>query len=119
MKNHESLKDRFERKVADAKRSVKRAKEKIYIFWMDNKTEIVQLAPYVVAVAVPTIGLVKKHVANKKTEDLMENHIYDRSAGHYWMLKRQPKQHEWAIIDQRRSNGESYYDILSSMNLLK
>lgn len=45
--------------------------------------------------------------------------IYDRSAMHYWTLKRNPTNEEWATVEARRKAGEKLGDILREMKLLK
>lgn len=116
---YEPNKSFIRRKIDDFKHEVELAKYRISIFWNKNKEDIIRLAPYVVAIGIPTINMIRKHIVNAKQENLMTRHIYDRSAGHYWMLRKKPTQAQWSIIDQRKAQGESLYVILSDMNLLK
>lgn len=60
----------------------------------------------------------KRHVVNEE-KALKERYIYDRSTGHYYELKRQPKSREWLMIEQRKKNGETLGMILNDMRLLK
>ena len=107
------------RKIDDLKHEVEVVKYKASMFWKRNKEDIIRLAPYVVAIGIPTVNAVRKYVITAKQESLMTRHIYDRSAGHYWILRKKPTQAQWSIIDQRKAQGESLYVILSDMNLLK
>lgn len=60
----------------------------------------------------------KKNTVNEE-KALKERYIYDRSAGHYFELKRKLKSSEWLQIEQRKNNGESLGYILADMRLLK
>lgn len=77
----------------------------------------------ILTVAVPmTVDLVKTAVKRKNCNDekkLKDNYIYDRSKGHYYELKRKPTSRQWAIIDDRRDQGERLSDILDDLHLLK
>lgn len=57
-----------------------------------------------------------RHRENKMKH---QNYCYDRSLGHYWELRRDPSNAEWTEINTRKKNGESLFDILKSMRLLK
>ena len=48
-----------------------------------------------------------------------ELHVYDRSLGMYFPLKRKMTPRECMDFEQRKKRGESTGDILRSMNLLK
>ena len=48
-----------------------------------------------------------------------ETHIYDRSLGMYFTLKRKMTPREQMEFDRRKRRGESTGDILQSMRLLK
>jgi len=83
--------------------------------WCINHKEIIAIAtPIVIA------GLKKTNrLRNEREEERHRNQtIYDRSEGHYWNLRRSPTQAEWGEINYRHRQGEPYYSILISMNLL-
>lgn len=66
-------------------------------------------------------GIAKAEARKAETKEIRqrrEKSIYDRSLGHYYDLNRKPKPKEWAEIDQRKENGESYGSILRDMNLI-
>ena len=48
-----------------------------------------------------------------------EHHVYDRSLGMYFPLKRKMTPRECMDFERRKKRGESTGDILRSMNLLK
>ena len=48
-----------------------------------------------------------------------EHHVYDRSLGMYFPLKRKMSPRECMDFEQRKKRGECTGDILRSMNLLK
>lgn len=48
-----------------------------------------------------------------------EHHVYDRSLGMYFPLKRKMSPRECMDFEQRKKRGETTGDILRSMNLLK
>ena len=48
-----------------------------------------------------------------------ETHVYDRSLGFYYTLKRPMRGNEAIEFSQRKKRGETTGDILRSMNLLK
>ena len=56
--------------------------------------------------------------ARKSDKELKDKYIYDRSAGHYWKLRKKPSQNQWAEIDRRKKGGEGLYSILDDMRLL-
>lgn len=109
----------------ELKAKTKRAVGQVGNWLYNNKDEIVAVAGVGVAVAGAASGLLRavnnssfgtrraKEASKKKTD------VYDHSAGHYWELRREPSNREWAIVEERRRNGERYVDILEDMNLLK
>ena len=113
------------------KDNVQTAKDKIYNtyqnvkvkakrFYEENKEIII---PAMIPVVIGTTkaiakGLVRNNRVQEEKE-LKENYIYDRSAGHYWPLRRKLKTSEWIEIDTRRCSGERLYDILASMRVLR
>jgi hypothetical protein len=84
-----------------------------------HKSEIISLTPILISGTIEIVKIVSKNRNIGAERYLKENYIYDRSAGHYYELKRQPKSSEWTMIDHRKSNGELLGDILKDMNLLR
>jgi len=60
-----------------------------------------------------------RNVNLRKEKDVKELYCYDRSLGHYWVLRRELTNREWIEIDQRKKNGERLADILSELKVLK
>lgn len=88
--------------------------------WLkEHRTELAAAAPIVFGVTAKSINTVAKHQRLKKTQDLKDLYCYDRSLGHYWKLKRKLTNKEWAIIAQRKKNGERLADILADLKVLK
>ena len=88
-------------------------------FCSRHKEAIVVFGPVVIGTGAEIFKVIMKKHNNDVERDLKEKYIYDRSAGHYYELRRKPKQSEWRMIDARRNAGESYGEILYSMGLLK
>lgn len=88
--------------------------------WVKRNKEIVIVVTPVLLKGVFSItkDISRKERINEE-KDLKERWVYDRSAGHYYELRRKVKSQEWVIIDERRRNGESLGSILASMRLLK
>ena len=76
----------------------------------------------VLMVTIPAIGIGGRFIAKRSNlnqeRQLKDKYIYDRSAGHYWKLRKKPTQNQWAEIDRRKANGERLSDILMSMRLM-
>lgn len=109
-----TLKDNIKNRTEHLKQE---AKKKLLDLecWCINHKEIIAIAtPIVIA------GLKKTNkLRNEREEERHRNQtIYDRSEGHYWNLRRSPTQSEWGEINYRHRQGEPYYSILISMNLL-
>lgn len=62
---------------------------------------------------------VNKHMNVKKEQKLKDLYCYDRSAGHYWRLRRKLTNSEWVEIDRRMNNGERLGIILEELKVLK
>lgn len=85
----------------------------------DHKEAIIVFGPVIMGGIVEIAKISsKRHTVNEE-KALKERYVYDRSAGHYFELKRQPKSSEWLQIEQRKTNGETLGAILSDMRLLK
>lgn len=97
------------------------AKEKLNIAveWSkDHKEMIAVFGPVVIGGAIEILKIAtKRHTVNEE-KALKERFVYDRSNGHYYELKRQPKSSEWMQIEQRKQNGETLGWILNDMRLL-
>lgn len=115
MEENKTLKEWFEEKSEKAKR-----KALAVIDWgKDHKETIIVFGPVIVGSVIEIIKITsKRHTVNEE-KALKERYIYDRSLGHYYEMKRQPKRSEWLQIDQRKQNGETLGEILNDMKLLK
>lgn len=94
-------------------------KDKTVEFIEEHRDTIVVLAPVIFTCVTTGIRMVSRHVALAKTKDLKDLYCYDRSAGHYWPLRRKLTTREWIEIDSRRENGERLKDILLDLKVLK
>lgn len=43
---------------------------------------------------------------------------YDRRSGHRWQLRRKLTNHDRAVIDRRRKQGDDMYDILNDLGVI-
>lgn len=84
-----------------------------------NKDLVMFMAPIIISGTATLIKVIGRNVNLHKEQNLKELYCYDRSAGHYWELRRKLTRSEWVEIDRRRMNGERYADILSDMKVLK
>lgn len=85
----------------------------------EHKETVIVFGPVILGGIIEIIKISnKRHVVNEE-KALKERYIYDRSTGHYYELKRQPKSREWLMIEQRKRNGETLGWILNDMRLLK
>lgn len=85
----------------------------------DHKETMAIFGPVFIGSFIEIIKIVSKHHTVNEEKALKERYIYDRSLGHYYEMKRQPKRSEWLQIDQRKQNGETLGEILNDMKLLK
>lgn len=106
-------------KLTDVKVSAKKKMVAARDWCVDHQEATIAI----ITVAIPmTVDLLKTAVKRKNCYDqrkLKDNYIYDRSRGHYYELKRKPTSRQWAIIDDRRDQGERLSDILDDLHLLK
>ncbi len=93
-------------KKAERREKLNRKIEDVKGWFRNNKDMILILGPAVIGAAAFGWGLGKMA-------------SYDRSLGHYWALRRELTNREWAEIDQRKKSGERLADILSEMKVLK
>lgn len=115
MDETKTLKD----KIADAKISAKWKIDDFKIWCSNHRSEIVVFGPIIISSTVEIAKiLTKRHNVNEEKR-LKDNYIYDRSAGHYFELKRKLKSSEWLMIEQRKKEGESLGEILQAMKVLK
>lgn len=85
----------------------------------DHKEAIIVFGPMIMGGIIEIAKIsTKRHTVNEE-KALKERYVYDRSAGHYFELKRQPKSSEWLQIEQRKMNGETLGTILNDMGILK
>ena len=110
-----------ESKRKEFKENVKRKFSNAVNFVSDHKEEIMILTPIIIAgitgVTKVSKGMIRNHNLNKE-QDLKELYCYDRSLGHYWKLRKPLSNNDWMTINNRKKNGETLADILSSMNVL-
>lgn len=110
-----------ESKRREFKENVKRKFSNAVNFVSDHKEEIMILSPIIIAgiagVTKVSKGMIRNHNLNKE-KDLKELYCYDRSLGHYWKLRKPLSNNDWMTINDRKKNGETLADILSSMNVL-
>lgn len=110
-----------ESKRREFKENVKRKFSNAVNFVSDHKEEIMILSPIIMAgiagVTKVSKGMIRNHNLNKE-QDLKELYCYDRSLGHYWKLRKPLSNNDWITINDRKKNGETLADILSSMNVL-
>ena len=108
-------------KRREFKENVKRKFSNAVNFVSDHKEEIMILTPIIIAgitgVTKVSKGMIRNHNLNKE-QDLKELYCYDRSLGHYWKLRKPLSNNDWIAINDRKKNGETLADILSSMNVL-
>ena len=101
-------KEKFERKVNDAKN------------WAYNNKELIMFfGPTLIGGITASVKAVNKHVKLNKEKNLKDLYCYDRSLGHYWQLRRELTNSEWVKIDKRKNNGERLADILDELKVLK
>lgn len=115
MREKRTLKERLDDFRWDAKQKYYKIKDWCH----DHPSEAVALTTVFMSGTIEMIRVVAKNKNISEEKQLKENYIYDRSAGHYYELKRQPKSSEWRMIDHRKAEGESLGDILNDMRILK
>lgn len=115
MEEKKTFKERFVDVQNEAKWKLHCATE-----WCENHKEMIAVfGPVMIGSIVEMAKIATKNHTVNEEKALKEKYIYDRSSGHYYELKRQPKSSEWLQIDQRKQNGESLGMILNDMRLLK
>ena len=76
----------------------------------------------ILTVTVTGIGTITKFINKQYTlhemKTLKERSIYDRSNGHYHIMKRVPTTNQWLEIDRRKRAGEAIGVILKDMRLI-
>jgi hypothetical protein len=113
-------KSRWEKFKYKTKDKIERA-----IRWVKEKPEQAAIVGSVVIVGADKLfkGIKKlKELQPTQAEldrEWRELHVYDRSLGYYYNLKRPMSATEAMEFSQRKKRGESTGDILRSMNLLK
>lgn len=119
MSKNNSKKFDIEWEIAKFKYQAKRRFQNGVNWVVCNKDLVMFIVPVVVSGATTVARVVGKRANLHKEQNLKNLYCYDRSAGHYWELKRKLKKSEWVEIDRRKRNGERYADILSDMKVLK
>lgn len=106
-------KDKYYKVKADIQQKTTNA-----LYWMERNPELaIVLIPLGAGVIKTGIGAIKS-VNNRKTEELKDQYIYDRSLGTYIRLNRRPTTDEYLEIEARRRNGEPLTIVLRSMRLI-
>lgn len=96
--------DRFTDKVA------------AFVEWcLQNKEAAFTLLTTVVAL----MKLVIKAINNRKEDEWRSRRFYDRRTDRWCYAKKKPTKKQESMIEERYRDGESYREILDSMNLLK
>lgn len=115
MEEKKTLKEWLEEKSEEAKWKIHDVTE----WCKENKESIIVFGPAIVSgiIEIAKISTKRRTVNDEKV--LKDRYIYDRSSGHYYELKRKPKNSEWIQIDERRRHGEPLSWILNDMGLLK
>ena len=88
--------------------------------WCKNNPEVV-IGAVITIVGTLVPAAYKKRAKMKtlkKAEEVKNLYCYDRSLGHYWKLRRELTNSEWAFIDKRKAAGERLADILADLNVL-
>ena len=116
-----NIKDFLKEKKDQAKTWLDEKKAQVDTWLEDeeNKELVKLLAPVLLIGGGAALKEFAKHKRQEREEELKTNFIYDRSNGHYYELKRQPKAKQWLEIDRRKEEGERIGEILNDMNLLK
>lgn len=68
------------------------------------------------------LGLVKQLIKaknNRKEDEWRSRRFYDRRTDRWCYAKKKPTKRQESMIEERYRDGESYREILDSMNLLK
>lgn len=86
---------------------------------INNKDLVIIFAPVVISGVTTVVKVVGKQINLRKQETIKNLYCYDRSAGHYWKLRRELSTDEWIQIDRRKQNGERLSDILDDLRVLK
>lgn len=115
MEEKKTFKERFNEKQEWAKLKLVCAAE----WCKDHKEAIIVFGPAIMGGIIEIAKISSKRNMVNEEKALKERYVYDRSAGHYFELKRQPKSSEWLQIEQRKMNGETLGAILNDMGILK
>lgn len=118
---HGTAKNKWNELKANAKLKAGQA-----VNWFhNNRDEIVTISGAVVAAAGVAGSLIRAvnnsswGTKRQREASTLKKYCYDRSAGHYWELRRPLSNQEWAAVEDRRRRGERIGDILEDMRVLK
>lgn len=114
-----NIKEVLSEKATTVKAKAKEFGSNTYEFCQKHKEALIVFVPVMVSGTIELIKIAARSRNTKEDKYLKENYVYDRSSGHYYELKRQPKSSEWRLIDQRKAEGELLGDILNDMRILK
>ena len=95
----------------------------VYDWMMENPELAVVIIPTVLSalgwVLKKSLRLTIRSRNNSEEYKLKNLYVYDRSAGHYWKLKRELSNDEKLYIEKQRESGRKYGDILDDLKVLK
>lgn len=109
----------FKEKASDAARTVKEKAGSCAKFLWENRRATISAAMLGATAVTSLVGKINRHKELRESEIRHTKSFYDRSMGCYWETKRPLKTDEMLELEQRRSAGENYGQILRDMGLLK
>lgn len=110
----EELKNKFEELKVNASSKVNEAAQ-----WVSDNPEITLCASALIGKFLWEFGRAAKRKQDAETTKERRSRIYDPSLGCSWQLKRELSNREMAELKNRIDLGESRYDVLTDMKVLK
>lgn len=115
VKPHVTIKE----KIHDVNEKAKKKAGDAVIWMAEHKELTATMIPIFLGLGSGIVKTVSQKMKRNEERELKEEYIYDRRAGHYVRVRRQPTNSEWILIDRRYQSGDNYTDILNDMRLLK
>lgn len=113
----------FKFKVEEARRNVaykaKQVKNGVVNFCVQNPAAAAVIGSTLLGAGTTIVKDVRKDYRIKKENDRRDSRIYDRKADQWFETKRPLSNNEKAKLTERYNNGESKYEILKDMHLLR
>ena len=106
-------------KKEEIKKNLKYAYCKTKDWCGKNKEVIIAVAPTVIGGSIELIKIIVKRNCVSEEKKLRDKYIYDRDNGHYYELRRKPKNSEWLKLDHMKEIGIPIGVALNEMELLK